>query len=1182
MVVLNELLPGSSSSSSTHHHDHDDNHLYVYDVFLSFRGADTRNSFTDHLYNAFLDAGIKTFLDDEEIETGEPLKPELESAIKSSRASIIVLSTNYASSTWCLDELVLILEQNTKFNQIVIPIFFDVEPTDVRKQQSSFGEAMANHKVKMETETNAEKISEWCERIESWKKALTQVADLKGKDAKDRKETEFIKEVVTEIHRRLGVLLSNTLPLLIGMDHHIRFISSWLTNGSCHTPIILTVVGMGGIGKTSLAKYIFGLHSTKFHKSSFIEGINRRCKEKFTGLLDLQKQLCTDISKKIELHVNDVSVYTCKIENALARKRVFVVLDDIGSLDELDALLGNKGLYPGSKIIITTQNASLIERCAFFNSHVHPNHIEVVLKGLYKTQSLELLCIHAFKSRNPKEGYKEVSENLTKYCDGHPLALEVLGREMYNRDVEYWEECIKKLKKEPHFSIKNALHMSFDSLPSNDKELLKTIACFFVGMDRVLTETVLNACGIYTKSGITNLVDRCLLGIEFNTLMMHQLVQEMVQDLVRQESPHRPWERTRVWCHEDLLEVLEQKEGMQNLIGLAFDMRMLEKEKLSGPLEVKTDALSKMHNLKLLQLNYVKINGSYRNISKELRWLCMHGSRFKSIPSDLPMANLVALDMSHSNIESFDISNLNRESGYSQCFVSILKWLIGSSSKDKQLLGSLKILDLSFCEQLQSVGGFLELPALERLILRNCISLIEVCESVEKCVDLVHIDLRYCYKLKKAPTSIGKLKKVKTLWLDGPNPRESQIKTCDINPSDIRIHTQNSPSVIPSDSKFLTVSLPSSLVSLSLANNNLSNESFPMDFSCLLMLEELNLNNNPIISMPNCVRTLSRLRTLFMNDCDMLISVENPPRTVTTLLVRGQKNSIRKIKFVRGMSRLFFAGVKQIPDSPFEIDGMVKIEAMACVEKKILHSLGWTNLEFIEQKRLEASTKFGSTEYQTQMYYNFGIFTTIYEGEEMPDWIKCRSMGSSISFTIPSSSNNLRGLNFCFVETTSCFPIVLPLIKVSNITKNHTWIYKQYIDTVTVDGNDCLILLSHWLFGPNEMRAGDHITITLVNIGSHGIQCTKECGISVLYEDEEIEEEEDVLGYYKSWGHRIGRDLSHFRIRTGEYLLYRMDVDDNRSPSGLVDFNARYKAFSQKKKPNDQGRSQHPNPSLTI
>ncbi|PWA63321.1 toll/interleukin-1 receptor (TIR) domain-containing protein [Artemisia annua] len=111
---------------------------YVYDVFLSFRGADTRNSFTNHLYKALEDANIKTFLDDTEIETGLNLKPKIEIAIRESRVSVIVMSKNYASSTWCLNELVLILEQHRKFNQIVIPIFYHVEPTVVRNLTGSF------------------------------------------------------------------------------------------------------------------------------------------------------------------------------------------------------------------------------------------------------------------------------------------------------------------------------------------------------------------------------------------------------------------------------------------------------------------------------------------------------------------------------------------------------------------------------------------------------------------------------------------------------------------------------------------------------------------------------------------------------------------------------------------------------------------------------------------------------------------------------------------------------------------------------------------------------------------------------------------------------------------------------------------------------------------------------------
>ncbi|GKG36679.1 Toll/interleukin-1 receptor-like protein, partial [Tanacetum coccineum] len=82
-----------------------------YDVFLSFRGEDTRDSFTDHLYQALRRAGLYTFRDNDSISRGEDLQPKIEEGIRESRASIIVLSPKYATSRWCLDELCLILEQ---------------------------------------------------------------------------------------------------------------------------------------------------------------------------------------------------------------------------------------------------------------------------------------------------------------------------------------------------------------------------------------------------------------------------------------------------------------------------------------------------------------------------------------------------------------------------------------------------------------------------------------------------------------------------------------------------------------------------------------------------------------------------------------------------------------------------------------------------------------------------------------------------------------------------------------------------------------------------------------------------------------------------------------------------------------------------------------------------------------
>ncbi|KAJ9558682.1 hypothetical protein OSB04_013296 [Centaurea solstitialis] len=1125
MVVLSELLDEHPSSSSTHD--------YIYDVFLSFRGLDTRHSFTDHLYKALVEANVRTFLDEEEIETGLHLKPELESAIRASRASFIVLSENYASSTWCLNELVMILDQRRTSGHIVIPIFYHVEPSHIRKQQTSFGDAMTKHNKRMEVETNVEEKSQLALKIKIWKNALIEVADLKGKDVKGWLETDFIEEIVKDIYHRLGLHLRSPLPLLMGVDYSIRFITSWLKDRSSQTFDVLTIFGMGGIGKTSLVKYVYGLHHLAFAKSSFVQDISRRCDQKFNGILDLQSELCGDLSKRSHIKVHDVSVYTSKIENIVARKKVFLVLDDINSLEQLDAMLGRKCFHPGSKVIITTRHTpTLIESWGLFNMKVPPKHTKHLLRGLHSWESLELLCIHAFMCNIPKEGYEKVSDELVKYCDGHPLALEVSGRFLRNRDVAYWEEHIEGLKKKTDSHINNVLRTSFDSLGSdNDKDLFKHIACFFVGEDRNIMEIVLKACGIRTVLGITNLIDRCLLMIgPRNELKMHQLLQEMGRDVVCQESLDKPWKRSRLWCHEESFKVLKQKKGSGKVIGLALDMKMLEKDKLRGSVELKVEALSKMDNLMLLQLNYVQLNGSYENFPPDLRWLCMHGFPLKSIPSNLPMENLVALDMSYSNFESFDMSCNPQQLGKRQK-------LSGPCLKDKGFLRSLKILNLSFCTQLRSLGGFYELPALEWLILTNCIGLIDVCESIEQCDELVLIDLSYSNVPRNLLRTLVKLKKVEKLLLDGCNLDEF--------PTEMLTNSQTSSltivEAIPRDIRPRGISLPSSLVCLSLKDNRLSNKSFPEDFSSLSMLKELYLDGNSIVSLPSCVRSLPRLEKLSVVKCPMLKTLERPPRTLKHLIL-DEWHSIQKVVFHREMSPLAFNMHSYfLPYLGKAVEGIIICESVTNIEERVFRSLGWTNLEFIQNHELAETSHLKKS--QIQIDYEFGIFSTIYEGMEIPIWISNRSDGSSISFTIPSSPNNLRGLNFCCLFKNPILSyFVQSTMRISNITKNRTWIYISF-DRPEMSATECVVFLSHWMFGKNEMEEGDQVMITMEDYFEETFPI--ECGASLMYDDDDdddgkkkVEEgEEDVLGYYKSWNHIIGGDLSPFLTTTGEYLL---------------------------------------------
>ena len=163
-----DLSPSTSSSSSTH--------KWKYDVFLSFRGEDTRKNFTDHLYVALQEKGIFTFRDEEELEKGKSLR-ELLKAIEESQFAIVIFSKNYASSTWCLDELVKIVKCKEEMGLIVLPVFYDVNPSDVRKLAGPFEKAFNNHQEHFKDNTK---------KLETWRAALREVADISGYHLMDK------------------------------------------------------------------------------------------------------------------------------------------------------------------------------------------------------------------------------------------------------------------------------------------------------------------------------------------------------------------------------------------------------------------------------------------------------------------------------------------------------------------------------------------------------------------------------------------------------------------------------------------------------------------------------------------------------------------------------------------------------------------------------------------------------------------------------------------------------------------------------------------------------------------------------------------------------------------------------------------------------------------------------------
>ncbi|KAG7948102.1 hypothetical protein I3843_14G129800 [Carya illinoinensis] len=332
-----KIITSSSLSSSMPSSKHD--------VFLSFCGKDTRRSFMDHLYFDLKRKGILVFRDDESLKRGKCISHELPQAIQESQCAIVIFSANYASSKWCLRELAKIVEWEQKKNLTIIPIFYHVDPSDVRNQKRTFAEAFAAHEKDPKVDI---------EEIDTWRKACTKVGNISGEHINgDRYESTIIQQISGMIFYNftmLNILIHYDGQKLVGINSCVENMINLLDMES-NDVRFLGVHGMGGVGKTTLAEIIYYRVSCQFEGSSFISCI----REKSTTTLDLaslQKQLLSMIMQQ-EIHIWDYREGIMLMSTRLRNKKVLIILDDVDCEKQLTALAGNQKWFgPGSRVII--------------------------------------------------------------------------------------------------------------------------------------------------------------------------------------------------------------------------------------------------------------------------------------------------------------------------------------------------------------------------------------------------------------------------------------------------------------------------------------------------------------------------------------------------------------------------------------------------------------------------------------------------------------------------------------------------------------------------------------------------------------------------------------------------------------------------------------------------------------
>ncbi|XP_057752795.1 disease resistance protein RUN1-like [Arachis stenosperma] len=805
---------------------------WKYDVFVSFRG-ETRFNFTPHLYAALCRHRILAFRDDTRLEKGGPISAGLLQAIEGSQVLIVVFSINYASSTWCLQELAKIADCINIPEHRVLPVFCDVSPSEVRKQSGNYEKAFVEYEERFKED------AEMMEQVRRWRAALTQVASLSGWDLKDKSHSAEIEKIVKTVTKILGPRSSSSLSndIVVGMEFPLQELGKLLVLDSDDEVRVVGICGMGGIGKTTLASRLYEKISHQYDVSCFMDDVSKTYRD--CGSLGMKKQLLCPAFMEEDSLICNILMADNLIQNMLHYRKVLIVLDNVDQRIQLEKLaLKREWLGRGSRIIIVSRDEHILTEYGV--DHVYKVQL------LNDENALQLFCRKAFKCNHVAKDYESLTDSALAYANGLPLAIKVLGSFLFGRDVSEWSSALVRLKETPTKDIMDVFRISFDGLEDPEKEIFLDIACFFPNDIEKYVKDILRIRGFHPDNGIKVLIEKSLITRDRWKITMHDLLRDLGRSIVREKSPKKPRKWSRLWNHKDLSNVLRENKPAENVEAIVLPTNDEIREELS------IKALSKMSRLKLLILGQVKVNfpGRLHFLSNELGYLSWKEYPFTCLPSSFQPTQLVKLILRHSKVKEL--------------------W---EGIKD---LHKLTHLELCYSKSLVKIPNLSQAPNLSHINLKGCVKLVHLDTSIGALEKLSLLNLENCKSLVSIPSNVFGLRSLCDLNLSGcskligyrllENEQSVASSICKaltrpLNFWSSRRRANSVGLLLPSLSHFPLVTLDISFCNL---------VEIPDVIGQLHCLEDLNIGGNNIVMLPHSINELPKLRQLNLQYCKQL------------------------------------------------------------------------------------------------------------------------------------------------------------------------------------------------------------------------------------------------------------------------------------------------------------------------